>query len=78
MSKCKFCNMTPTIDKDWGYDNWDNEISIARGSYTKLYIGVDEKGKVCIRACGDDYTDNYYPKYCPECGRKLIESEAIK
>ena len=77
MSKCKFCSMTPTIE-DWGYRNWDNEIQLTFSGWTTLYIGVDEVGKVCMRAYGDDYTDNYYPKYCPECGRKLIESEAIK
>lgn len=74
MSECKFCSMTPTIE-DWGYNNWDNEIQLAIGGWTALYIGVDEVGKICMRASGDDYTDNYYPKYCPECGRKLIESE---
>lgn len=75
MSECKFCNMTLSIDKVWGYNKYENDIQLARGGWTVLYIGVDEFGKTCMRACGDDYTNDYYPKYCPECGRKLIESE---
>lgn len=75
MNKCKFCNMTPILNKSWGYDKYENQIQLVDSNWTALYIGVDELGKICMRACGDDYTDNYYPKYCPECGRKLIESE---
>ena len=71
MRKCKFCNQVPVIDKDWGYDKYKNEIQLTGGGWTALYIGVDEHGKICMRACGDGYTENYYPKYCPECGRKL-------
>lgn len=49
-------------------------MELASGGWTSLYIGIDPNGRTIMRACGDDYTDNYYPKFCPECGRDLRES----
>lgn len=69
---CKFCGQNPVIGK-YGYLNTDNEIELASGGYAVMYIGVNENGQIVMRACGEDYTDDYFPKYCPECGRDLRE-----
>lgn len=71
---CKFCGQTLTIN-DGFYDEMDNQIRIAEGCWTEMYIGVNRSGKVVIRACGADYTEDYIPKYCPECGRKLRDDK---
>ena len=73
---CKYCERKSVLHKGWCiYDTYaDNQEEIATGDYTTLYIAVDNDGRICMRACGDDYTDNYYPKFCPECGAKLINN----
>lgn len=71
---CKFCGQKLVIN-DGIYRESDNQISIADGGWTWMYIGVNTAGKVVMRACGDDYTEDYIPKYCPECGRKLRDDK---
>lgn len=71
--KCEFCSREPIFEKGGSYLRYRNETEIASGLGIEMYIGVDENGKVIMGACAEDYTDNYYPKYCPECGRKLQE-----
>lgn len=68
---CGYCNQKPKFDSDGYYEKYWNEVEIADGAWTSLKIGVDEEGRICMRALGDGYTENYYPKYCPNCGRKL-------
>lgn len=67
---CKLCEQIPSYDDVW--DNyWDNEIPISSNiGYAGLYMGVNKDGSYYIAASGDDRVW-YYPKYCPECGRKL-------
>lgn len=69
---CRYCKIIPKYDEDgWG-NYWDNEIDIAEKSgWTGLRMGVLRDGKIYIAATGDDRAF-YYPKYCPECGRRLI------
>ena len=45
--------------------------TIAEGMYVVLNAGIDEDSKLYFEAVGESHTDRYYPKYCPECGRKL-------
>ena len=47
------------------------ETIIEKGYDTYLVTGIDENLKLYFKAIGDDETDKYYPKYCPECGRFL-------
>ena len=45
-----------------------------KGTYITLEAYCDpndSKGRLCLVACESDETSGYYPKYCPECGRKL-------
>lgn len=73
---CKFCEQEIIQGEDEldFYDKgyyWDNEIEIADESgFSTLYMGVLRNGKYYISASGDDRAW-YYPKYCPECGRRL-------
>lgn len=76
MAKCKLCSMKPefllnyyTGRKEYTGD-WCNEFEIARGPWTIMYGGVNRDGKIRLTASGDDRAD-YYPKFCPECGRRL-------
>lgn len=68
--KCRYCNRKPEFDKSGSFYEWDNEEEIAQGPWTLMYAGVDEKGRMILTASGDGRAV-YYPKYCPECGRKL-------
>lgn len=66
---CKYCSQIPKYGSEEFY--WDNELEIADESgFTTIYFGVLQNGKYYICASGDDRAW-YYPKYCPECGRKL-------
>lgn len=67
---CRFCHQAPVINDGYFYEG-DNEIRLVSGGWTSLNIGVNADGDVVMRACGDNYTEDYFPKYCPECGRKL-------
>lgn len=70
---CPFCHQKPVFFKnlvgELNYCACQKELS--SGGWTTLYIGVDRIGHTVLRACGEDCTDDYYPKFCPECGRKL-------
>ena len=71
MKNCEYCHRKPAKNEYGWVENCDNETCLASGGWSSLYIGVNHSGRIVMRACGDDYTDDYYPKYCPECGRKL-------
>ena len=68
---CRFCRRK--------YDNtksfYENAIEIANGPWVGLRANIDEEGRPYMYAVGDDYTERYYPKFCPECGRALPEFE---
>lgn len=77
---CKLCGMKPEyrIDPYTGYreytGDWDNEFKMADGPWTSLYGGVTSDGRIRLTATGDGRAD-YFPKYCPECGRRLEDCE---
>lgn len=58
---CDFCDATIG----------EEEKVIASGDYSELIRFFDINGRLYLIGSGDDYTEWYYPKYCPECGRKL-------
>ena len=80
---CKYCERKPVLDPgldfyghDWmRYDKTKNQEQIAGFGHTVMYMAVDEEGRLCIRAEGEDYTDDYYPKFCPECGADLRDKD---
>ncbi len=67
---CEFCNQKPVFSQG-KYREFESRIRLATGPWVRMYIGADENGRVVMRAYTDGSSGNYYPKYCPECGRKL-------
>ena len=67
---CKYCEQRPKRDVNGYYRQCDNQIEISEGGWVSMYIGVEEDGIIVVRAEGDSVAE-YYPNYCPECGRKL-------
>lgn len=55
------------------------EANTICSTFTDLEVNTDEDKKLWIWTGesmdylddGDDVTGRYYPRYCPECGRKL-------
>ena len=79
MMACDYCSMKPEFRFDhWTGQKeftgeWDNEIKIADGAWTAMYFGVDADGRFRLTASGDGRAD-YYPKFCPECGRRVNDA----
>lgn len=68
---CKICNTKPYFYSDGMYSEYESSIDLATGGWTTLKAGKDKDDKVIMYGQGDGLTEFYYPKYCPECGRKL-------
>lgn len=75
MKPCEFCGQKPVIDGGGYYDSFASQKLLASGGWTSLYIGANSNGDIVMRACGDDYTDDWLPTFCPCCGRKLKEAK---
>lgn len=77
-NKC-ICSIKPSIENDnyCGYGNnvIDDLVCLGSGSWEgiglELNFGIQHDGRYIIWATGDDNAE-YYPKFCPECGRKLV------
>lgn len=66
---CKICGCKPSFCGDY-YDKYESTIELSSEDWISLRAGKDENSKVFLYAQGDEEC-YYYPKYCPECGRKL-------
>lgn len=66
---CIFCSLKST-----GVVN-NTEYLIGDDGWTSLYAAKDKDNKLYIYASGETITSWYYPKYCPECGRKINDGE---
>lgn len=71
---CKYCERKPILNKYGIFEDYENEEIICVGTWSCISLGVDENGELVIVAHGDGPT-YYYPKYCPECGRKVKQNE---
>lgn len=79
--RCEYCTMPeekPLTREDvYSGKAWENQVpecavhTLAEGCYESMYMCVEKDGRVHLSACGEGETDNYYPKFCPECGRDL-------
>lgn len=69
--KCSFCDvpLKSVWDNDADLKYW-NEHELGVEEQGCLYLFKDKKG-IYILGSGECVVDYYYPKYCPECGRKL-------
>lgn len=67
---CEFCDVKMiniSTKAGWLDMVWNHKLA-EPGEV--LYVNRDENG-VYIYGSGECSCDIYYPKYCPECGRKL-------
>ena len=75
IDECRYCHVEPVFhtrrDGFTFYSMSDSEITLAKGNNAELAIGADKDGRVIMRAWGDGYTDDWYPNFCPVCGRKI-------
>lgn len=81
MTDCKYCNQKPDFIDIYGTSVLISDIEIVRGegSYASLLMGPDENSNLRMYASGENNSDDYCPKFCPECGRKLPKPQkAIK
>ena len=73
--KCSLCSMMPFLyDEGLSGLRWSQYESskvISSGPWTWLKACKDKDNRLALYGVGDDYTELYYPKFCPECGRKL-------
>lgn len=44
------------------------------GDYTALIVNCDSENRIFMYGSGDDATEKYYPRYCPNCGRRINEN----
>lgn len=77
-NKCKFCDESDTQDWDITVADdlpaWTHLYRITENSEFAEFYSKRERAKIQIMACGDDEVC-YVPKFCPECGRCLIDEE---
>ncbi len=66
---CEFCNMQYDPSAKLNMDR-EHHTYVVSSAWTALLRGVDKNGRMFFFAGSDDYTDRYYPKFCPECGKK--------
>ena len=60
---CEFCDVNIT--------KAPLRRTIESGAWVALMAEFDKDGRLALFAQAEDNTDRYYPKFCPECGRKL-------
>ena len=72
--KCKLCGLEPLTyeEEEKGYFH-EKDVELAEGNYSSLKCVKNSAGCMCIYAVGDDCTEDYFPKFCPECGKKLTK-----
>lgn len=70
---CRLCSIKPKFYTPKEYDPYESRVILAEGVWSGLYFGVKEDGTLFMLAAGEDESDYYYPKFCPECGRRLIK-----
>ena len=68
---CKLCGIKPKFSGGC-YDPYESKEAIAGGNWVALYFGAEEDGTLFMAATGEDETEHYHPKFCPECGRQLF------
>lgn len=68
---CRLCGIKPGFWEDGSYYKAASEKSLEGGGWTSLMVGAEPDGTIFLSAMGDDESDHYHPKFCPECGRQL-------
>lgn len=76
--KCKLCGLEPLTyeEEEEGYFH-EKDVELAEGNYSSLKCVKNSAGRMCIYAVGDDCTEDYFPNFCPECGKKLTKDNVV-
>lgn len=74
MNGCYICNCEKQGgSSSGGYYYNDKEVELVSGRYARIVAGRDAIGRIYVEGVGDDRTDRYYPKFCPNCGAQLVK-----
>jgi hypothetical protein len=75
---CEFCERKPNLVDDtdgfiYYFNRYDNAYIVGEGRYNEIYYGVEVTGQPSIwfEQPDDKEVIKYFPKFCPECGRKI-------
>lgn len=75
MSECPLCSIKPYFYDDridgLTWNKYASSKILASGSGPWLIACKDPDNRLALHALCDDGAELYYPKFCPECGRKL-------
>lgn len=75
MSECTLCSIKPFFYDDGveglRYSQYESSKVLSAGPWTWIKACKDEDNRLALYAVGDENTELYYPKFCPECGRRL-------
>jgi len=74
---CEFCDLRYDESGRYSRDK-QRTTTVVDGAWTSIVRGVEPNNRLFLEGVGDDTTDRYYPKYCPECGRKLTLKVKVK
>lgn len=79
MTDCDFCRNAFT-DGDLSHDNdlSYSPIGAVEPSYRAFLRTGDRRKTAIMVEYGSELAFIYAPKYCPECGRHLLENERCK
>lgn len=73
MSECQLCSMKPVFDAEGCWLRFESSTNLEYGPWISLMACKDQLDRMAIYAVADDYSDMYYPNFCPKCGRRLKE-----
>lgn len=75
MESCKFCGIKPKFYTKDEYASYESRITVVDGNWVAMYFGAEKDGTLFMSASAESETDHYHPKFCPECGRRLIQGD---
>ena len=79
---CDFCEIRKYNPFIYGETNIN--VFLGTSNWAGCYIGIaapnphDKMNHIAIWGEGEYRTEYYYPKYCPECGREIIENREVR
>lgn len=73
---CKYCGTYHDYEYKAGGGRSREDLLMFSDAYTGIALQNTERYGFAIVAYGD-FEAWYYPKYCPECGRRLLSDEEV-
>ena len=68
LKKC-ICDIKISDVNKYYADAIDDFNPLTDGTWVRINLGIQHNGEYVLWTTGDKA--RYYPKYCPECGRRL-------